>query len=235
MKKLILIILFIPIMFLVLDPASQLLSRFLRLEQPTFHEINRGDWLSKIALKYYGDASFWRELALINRAPDGDLIFPGEKIIVPSYSIIQKIRKARSLSRVNSLIEEQQAILAGNYRQPEESPGDSRIITVPEHNTENVKEKAGPEEKTLDVPSVGNRAATEISRSSGFPFWWIALGVTGILIIGIVMYFMKKKKSQEIETFGAGEDEEVDQDEKNIFMEDFKESRTDKKEVNLIG
>ncbi|RMD91415.1 MAG: LysM domain-containing protein [Calditrichaeota bacterium] len=235
MKKLFLILLFVPVLFALLDPASQLLSRFLRLEQPTIHEINQGDWLSKIAQKYYGDVSYWKELALINRAPDGNLIFPGEKIIVPSFATIQKIRKARSLSKVNELIAQQQAILAGNYQRPAEPSDDSKIIKVPEHASEEVKENVMPEDKSLDLPAVGNQTTNETSKSSGLPGWLLWAGMVVLVALGFVVYFIKKRKSEEVETFGAGEEDEVQTDGKNIFMEDFKESRSEKKEANLIG
>jgi len=46
--------LFLGLFVLFLEPAETLLSNFLRIEQPTVHEVEDGDWLSKIALKYYG-------------------------------------------------------------------------------------------------------------------------------------------------------------------------------------
>lgn len=114
MKKYILATLFLGLFVLFLEPAETLLSNFLRIEQPIVHKVEDGDWLSKIALEYYGDTTFWKELELINRAPEGNLVFPGEKIIVPSFKVIQQIRNTKRLSNVNKLIKEQQNILAAN-------------------------------------------------------------------------------------------------------------------------
>ena len=89
MKKYILATLFLGLFVLFLEPAETLLSNFLRIEQPIIHEVEDGEWLSKIALEYYGDPTFWKELELINRAPEGNLVFPGEKVMVPSFKIFQ--------------------------------------------------------------------------------------------------------------------------------------------------
>ncbi|TDI91669.1 MAG: LysM domain-containing protein, partial [Caldithrix sp.] len=135
MKKYILATLFLGLFVLFLEPAETLLSNFLRLEQPTLHKIEDGDWLSKIALQYYGDSTFWQELELINRVPEGNLVFPGENIIVPSFKIIQQIRNTKKLSEVNKLIKEQQNILVStsiqpnNYQEVEKSQSE-RIATV---------------------------------------------------------------------------------------------------------
>lgn len=112
MKKFLFTIALMGALVVLVDPARNLVGEILKLEDPTTSEIEKGDWLSKVALRHYGDASYWRELALVNRAPDADLIFPDEEIIVPSFKAIQKIRDAQRLSTVNTLVDEQEAIVA---------------------------------------------------------------------------------------------------------------------------
>ena len=112
MRKYLVATLFLVLFVLTMGPVGESLSRLLLQEEPTFHTIQEGEWLSRISKRYYGDISYWRELELINRAPDGDDIYPGEEIIIPSFEVVEKIRSARRLSRVNELIHEQQAILA---------------------------------------------------------------------------------------------------------------------------
>jgi len=90
MKKYIFATLFLGLFVLFLDPTETLLSNFLRIEQPTVHEVEDGDWLSKIALEYYGDPTFWKELELINRAPKAIWFFQGRK---SSYRVSRSFNK----------------------------------------------------------------------------------------------------------------------------------------------
>lgn len=45
--------------------------------------IQKGDWLSKIALKYYGDMDLWRDLAAHNQLANPNMIRPGQLIDLP--------------------------------------------------------------------------------------------------------------------------------------------------------
>ena len=49
------------------------------------YTVAKGDSLSKIAKKYYGDASQWRRIFEANRdqIEDPDLIQPGWKLVIP--------------------------------------------------------------------------------------------------------------------------------------------------------
>ncbi len=51
----------------------------------TFYDIQRGDSLSLIAKRYYGDANKWPQIFEANREiiKDPDLIYPGQKIVIP--------------------------------------------------------------------------------------------------------------------------------------------------------
>lgn len=54
--------------------------------QPRFHIVARGDWLSKIALKYYGDAMKYPIIHKANLAvigPNPDVIKEGQRLVIP--------------------------------------------------------------------------------------------------------------------------------------------------------
>ncbi len=88
--------------------GETLWSNRLFLNEPRIHVIQPGEYLSKIAQQYYGKASYWRALALLNRAPDPDKIYPGERIMLPEAAAVAKIARARRLSEVNEIAFEQE-------------------------------------------------------------------------------------------------------------------------------
>src|SRR5205823_200703 len=50
------------------------------------HVVQSGDYLIKIAKKYYGDEAQWRKIYEANRAiigPDPNKIFPGQRLTIP--------------------------------------------------------------------------------------------------------------------------------------------------------
>ena len=54
--------------------------------QPRIHIVQPGDWLSKIAMTYYGDVNKWPVIYKENRGTIGDkpdLIVPGQRLIIP--------------------------------------------------------------------------------------------------------------------------------------------------------
>lgn len=53
--------------------------------EPVFHEVERGDSLSKIAKKYFGDANRYPEIFEANKPmlTDPDKIYPGQKLRIP--------------------------------------------------------------------------------------------------------------------------------------------------------
>ena len=57
-----------------------------KTEQPNFYTIEKGDSLSKIAEREYGDAQQWRALFEANKEviEDPDLIYPGQRIRIPA-------------------------------------------------------------------------------------------------------------------------------------------------------
>lgn len=50
-----------------------------------YHEVQKGDTLSKIAEKYYGDPSLYKDIFEANRniLKDPNKIFPGQKLRIP--------------------------------------------------------------------------------------------------------------------------------------------------------
>ncbi len=112
MKKIFIIFIVMTLIILSFSHDQFLWCKKLMFGEPASYTIQKGEYLSQIAQKYYGDPDYWRELALINRAPNSNLVFPGEKIIVPSKEVIEKVRKTRWLSRVNEYINGEEEILA---------------------------------------------------------------------------------------------------------------------------
>ena len=112
MKKTILIVLLVFLFVISFNHDNFLWCKKLFLSGPTTHKIQKGEYLSVIAKKYYGKANYWRELALINRAPDSDLVFPGEEIVIPSLKTIKEVHRTRWLSKVNSVVKQDEEIIA---------------------------------------------------------------------------------------------------------------------------
>ncbi len=54
-------------------------------ESVEYYTVAKGDWLSKIAKKFYGDAKKWDVIFEANREviKNPDLIYPGQKIRIP--------------------------------------------------------------------------------------------------------------------------------------------------------
>ena len=61
------------------DPTTEIIAT---------HVVEKGEWLSRIALRYYGDASAWREIyhANLDVIDDPDDIFPGWKLRIPKLA-----------------------------------------------------------------------------------------------------------------------------------------------------
>jgi cell wall-associated NlpC family hydrolase len=54
-------------------------------KDPGSYTVKPGDWLSKIAIREYGDVDRWKDIAEANSdtVPDPDLIFPGQELVIP--------------------------------------------------------------------------------------------------------------------------------------------------------
>ncbi len=254
MKRFLFAIALMGLFVIFMEPASNLLSSLLRLDQPLSHEIKDGDWLSKIAQQYYGDPSYWKELALINRAPNGDRIFPGEKVVVPSFDAIQKVRQARSLSDVNGVVGLQEDILAGRVKshteplaqheqsQPSISPSTSMspstLRDVPAEPSTDASEPTASKEPAIDFDAYDGEATNGAETS----FWFSTPVITGmvilavVLVMGIFMY-SRKKKREEVDFYGSSSKT----DEKSPYLFEDKEddqrkggSKHREKEVSVV-
>lgn len=212
---------------LFLEPAEKVLSNFLRLDKPIMHQIEEGDWFSKIAQRYYGDPSYAKELALVNRAPNGDLIFPGEKIIIPSFEKIQKIRHTRKLSIVNNLVREQQEMLLSQASEPVSEMSKTEAAVK---NSSDGEQQSNAE----DVESVGkvSRLEDEIAASderSSFNLpMLLGLILLGAAVAGGIVFYIRKKKQEEVSFYGASEEKE--EPEKSVYYDDFDFEKKDKSE-----
>lgn len=181
---------------LFLEPSQIVLSKFLLLETPTEHKVRRGDWLSKIANEYYNDPTYWRELALVNRAPKGDNIYPGERVIVPSFEVIKEIRNAQSLSRVNELIAQQQDRMAPepamlHNSDSESAPSAGSKIAL--YNSQSAMASAPFMEEEF----------AEVERPSNLNYALMA-AVAGLalLLIGGIYFYIRKRNSEVVEVYG---------------------------------
>ncbi|MCE7943703.1 MAG: LysM peptidoglycan-binding domain-containing protein [Chlorobi bacterium CHB1] len=108
MKKVLLTAFCGVVLLLVMAHDNLLMSRLRWLESPQVHHVQKGESLSKLAKEHYGDTDYWRELALVNRAPNPNHIEPDEKILLPAANVMEDLRKARTISSVNSLVDQQQ-------------------------------------------------------------------------------------------------------------------------------
>lgn len=252
MKKYFLATFFLIAFTFMLEPTRSLMSKFLLVEQPQYHQIQEGEWLSKIAIKYYGDASYWRELELINRAPNGDKIYPGENIIIPSYEAMREIRTTQRLSSVNDLIQTQERLIASGYRQErapvseavEESEPTVSTVPVVQNGVEDDKKIAIAiqfeeaemiEQKAQeDAPLVVYEETPESDyfvedtdfgqQASKSNMFLFGMGAIVVLALGIFFY-IRKKKSEDVEYYGDVQQlDEVKEDEKEEEVEAEKES-----------
>jgi len=208
---------------LFLEPAEKVLSNFLRLDKPIMHQIEEGDWFSKIAQRYYGDPSYAKELALVNRAPNGDLIFPGEKVIIPSFENIRRIRHTRKLSIVNNLVREQQEMLLAQAYEPRSEA----------HPAEGKKQQSEGD----DIETMGkvSKLEDEIAATGeeGAITWPVLFGLIllGAAVAGGIVFYIRKKKQDEVSFYGASEEKEApEQPEKSIYYDDFDFEKRNKSE-----
>lgn len=190
--------------------------------EPTTHVIQRGEFLSKIAKKYYGRADYWRELALINRAPDSDLVFPGEEIIIPSLDVIKEIRRTQWLSKVNSYVKNQEDIIARLKMGEEPVLADNNVVETEPMTTP--EQLAADEANNLITPDSEQVYATvdqnqqtmyrENEESQSTSSLGLILTVIGAIFVAslIAIVLIRKRKQSQITI--------VDDDELNILDEE---------------
>lgn len=217
MKKVVFILLIIALLIVGYAHDQFVWCKKLIFGEPTTHVIQKGEFLSKIAKKYYGRADYWRELSLINRAPDSDLIHPGEEIIVPSLNVIKEIRRTRWLSKVNDYIKNEEDIIARLNRGEEINLAENEPKTTPEILLETEQTEIIAEPEPVDTPTEisqqynePEKAEVESASSLG-----LILGVVAVLLLASVVAFAlirRKKRAQQITI--------VDDDELNLIGDD---------------
>ncbi|MDZ7269666.1 MAG: LysM domain-containing protein [candidate division KSB1 bacterium] len=186
------------IMLLVLVHDSVLLSRRRWLETPRLHKVQKGESLSKLAKEHYGEAGYWRELALVNRAPNPDHLEPEEQILLPAASVIVNLRKARTITGVNTLVEQQQLLAQQAGRQGSASARSTATATsmpvpAPEVNHTPVTEPApmpAPQrsQPEPDIPQSQPEASGDRS------WFWLILGL--VLLGGLVAFVFYRRRQE---------------------------------------
>jgi len=110
MKKLLILFILVSVVVGMYSEDNYLWCKKIIFNEPTKHVIQKGDFFSKLSKQYYGTTKYWRELALINRAPNKDLVFPGEEVVIPNLDAVKKLRKTRMLTVVNDIVKDQNGL-----------------------------------------------------------------------------------------------------------------------------
>jgi hypothetical protein len=79
---------------------------------PVSRSLRKQDYLSMLSLHYYGTSKYWRDIDMINRAPDVDKIFPGQTIIIPDQESIERLHKTQDIVLINQIISHRDRWLA---------------------------------------------------------------------------------------------------------------------------
>lgn len=191
-------IVIIAVMVLVIGGLTQdnfLWSYRLFLEEPVIHKIDQGEYLSQLSQKYYGTTDYWKELALINRAPKPDLVFPEENILIPDISKMRSLKNARSISDVNKIVKEMETFISSNKiiqeKISEDKISQPSVKPIADKKPETIKpEKAVVEKKAVETKS----------SNSGMLYLFYMLGI--FVSIGLLLYFfLKRSKGETNEKF----------------------------------
>lgn len=214
---------------------------------PVTHVIQQGEYLSKIARQYYGDVSFWRELALVNRAPDSDLVFPGEKIIIPRREVMLNIRKARSLTDVNLFVRGEEDILARLDRSDIEAAmrdETEKQITAVEHKPEMRADQqpaitfTEPEivhEQSIEVATLPTVEDGELQRAS-FSLNLVLTVLGAGLLLGVFLLWRvhRRRQKQMEEEMALMENVVFDEEPDNSHVVTDEITEDDETEQNAI-
>lgn len=170
MKKLFVFLIIVGVFLLVFSEQVTVLADIFILGDPQIYEVKEGDWLSRVAQQHYNDMHLWRQLALINMAPNPDYILPGEKILLPDSEAMQRLKNARTMSSVSGLMETQMLALREKQQNNELAEKEEQLADAAEPETE-----PAPVEEAED-------------EAAGFPWtpfiaiMFIVLGFAGLII-----------------------------------------------------
>lgn len=195
MKKLFLILFFAAGIFVLWSYGETVWSNRLFIDTPRVHKIEKGEYLSKLAERYYGDAQRWRELALINRAPNPNHVEVGEEILIPAANVAAEIGRARTLTKVNALVTDQEELA----QEPSQPITGTAPTTAPAPSGEATPGNgtAEPVEAVEETPApIAPEPATD---ETGFPWLWAGLGVLVLALFGLVIYRRRQNAQADAE------------------------------------
>jgi hypothetical protein len=187
MKKLFLTLFFAAGIFMLWSQGEILFGKRLFLDEPRVHKIQRGEYLSKLAERYYGDPQRWRELALINRAPNPDHVEVGEQILVPAANVASEISRARTLTKVNTLFNEQEKLAS---REPS-SPATNDTPNMPSPEVTGGNGTTLSPEPIAETPTSATPEPAKIG--SDFPWLWAGIGVV-VLVLSLVGFTFYRRR-----------------------------------------
>jgi nucleoid-associated protein YgaU len=216
MKKAMLSIFFMVGIFALASQGELLWSSRLLLDESRVHKIQKGESLSLLAKRYYGDPQRWRELALINRAPNPNLVLPEEEIVVPAVGSINEMSRARTITAFNSIAREQERVAVvetqeaarqfgqspssatvaeGGDEAAQEAPGTVAENQDPAQPVTSSESSAGEENGMIAEtnPAYDQPTAEDAESASGFPWFWLAVGV--ILVGGVFAFISYRKRA----------------------------------------
>ncbi|MCG3120633.1 MAG: hypothetical protein ALAOOOJD_03414 [bacterium] len=196
MKKFFLTLFLTGGIFLLLSHNEVSWSKRRFLDEPQVHKVRKGESLSKLAKQHYGSTKRWRELALVNRAPKPNHLEVGEEIILPSAEVINELRRSRTITRVNTLVGEQES--AATAKTSESSTPAPTPAPVTEPTATTAAPATNPESNDL-VPQTTPESITtpeEVATGdAGFPWFWLAIGV--IMIAGAAGFVWYRRQQAE--------------------------------------
>lgn len=234
MKKVLLMAFCGVVLLLVMAHDNLLMSRLRWLESPQVHKVQKGESLSRLARRHYGNTDYWRELALINRAPNPDHIEPDEEILLPAANVIQDLRKARTISSVNSLVDGQLMAAKSSPSNDTYSKAEPSVVTTDKPQALPVAGvDSPPAGSAVPASQESTQPQPEPSQpreqsSGGLSWFWLILGL--VLIGGVIAFVMYRRRQEEL---AKEQDEEKDN---SIFRRreaDQNKSKEDDKRQNF--
>jgi len=169
--------------------------------EPTTHVIQKGESFSKIAKQYYGNKTYWRELALINRSPNSDLVFPGETIVIPSLNTIKEIRRTRWMTKVNSFMQGEQDILAQLNRGEASTLAAAPQTPMPDSKPETNVSSPANEPVAFADEAEQMAVANEDVKAQSSSSLGLILGIIAVLLIASLVAYLvvrRRKRSEQI-------------------------------------